>query len=370
LIRSAGFDKRRAKQVLADAGLDAYVVGSPENVFYVSGYPIRHSSANPAPFVLQNQYPAFCVVDSEGEATLIAWMAAVTGREFDLKETVPVVDKAGAIEALLSTARNARGANGTVGVDERFPAFAYSALMKEPKIAEVSIDEMPVLTLRLRKSAEEKRRILSGTGISEKTIDGVKESLKEGVSDLDIVLRAKRVMLELHADACDHATVPIGNSNPEIPEGRVLKRGDIVGLDLGAISSGYSSDTHRKFAIRELNRASAQMQDKLVGLVDKCSQRLKPGEKFAEIYNYASSLYEEAGITFVFPNVGHSIGIQTEEANLSYDSPFEVQNDMVINIELYGVTEGGHFMGLEDTFVVESGASRRITRLPRELTAV
>jgi len=316
---------------------------------------------------LQNQYPTFCVVDAEGEVTLIAWMAAVRDREFDLRETVPIVDRAGALEALLSAVRAACSPKGRLGVDDRFPAFALGALTKDLSTAQLVIDENPIVKLRLIKSAEEKRRILKGTEISEETIDEVRGSLKEGVSDLDIISRAKQVMLELGADACDHATVPIGDSNPEIPEGRGLRRGDVVGLDLGAISAGYSSDTHRKFAIQELNRASAEMQDKLAELIDKCGQKLRPAEKFSEIYNYASSLYEEAGITFVFPNVGHSVGIQTEEANLSYDSTFEVQDDMVINIELYGATEGGHFMGLEDTFLVESGASRRVTRLPREL---
>ncbi len=370
MIRSAGYSKSRAKEVLTENKLDAYVVGSPENVFYVSGFPIRHSSANPAPYVLENQYPAFCVIDREGEVTLVAWMAALRDREFDVKETVPTIDAGGAIEELLSAVGAASGSNAAVGVDRRFPAFAYSSLIQEPKVGRVVVDENPILKLRLKKSAEEKSRILKGTDITERAIESAAKIIKEGASDLDIILASKRVMMELGADACDHATIPIGDSNPEIPDGRVIKRGDIVGLDLGAIFSGYSSDTHRKFAVGDLNRASVEMQTKLIELVTKCGHRLRPGQKFSDIYNYAASLYEEAGISFVFPNVGHSIGIQTEEANLSYDSPFEIQDDMVINVELYGASEGAGFMGLEDTFLVESGTSRRVTKLPQEITVV
>jgi len=370
LIRSAGYDKRRAREVLAEAKLDAYVVGSPENVFYASGYPIRHSSANPAPYVLENQYPAFCLIDREGEVTLVAWMAALRDREFDVKETVPAIDAGGAIEGLLSAVGAAAGLNATVGVDRRFPAFAYSSLIQEQRVGKVVVDENPILKLKLKKSEEEKRRILRGTEISEGAIESVGRLLKEGVSDLDIILASKRVMMELGADACDHATIPIGDSNPEIPDGRIVKKGDVVGLDLGAIFSGYSSDTHRKFAVGDLNRASVEMQTKLIELVTKCGQRLRPGQRFSGIYDYAAGLYEEAGISFVFPNVGHSIGIQTEEANLSYDSPFEIQDDMVINVELYGASEGGGFMGLEDTFFVESGMPKRVTKLPQEITVV
>ena len=370
MIRSAGYDKRRAREVLAEAKLDAYVVGSPENVFYVSGYPIRHSSANPAPYVLENQYPAFCLIDREGEVTLVAWMAALRDREFDVKETVPAIDAGGAIEGLLSAVGAASGSNATVGVDRRFPAFAYSSLIQKPSVGKVVVDENPILKLRLKKSAEEKRRILRGTGISEGAIESVGKLLKEGVSDLDIISASKRVMMEMGADACDHATIPIGDSNPEIPDGRIVKKGDVVGLDLGAIFSGYSSDTHRKFAVGDLCRASAEMQTKLIELVTKCGQRLRPEQRFSDIYDYAAGLYEEAGISFVFPNVGHSVGIQTEEANLSYDSPFEIQDDMVINVELYGASEGSGFMGLEDTFLVESGTSKRVTKLPQEITVV
>ncbi len=370
LIRSAGYDKSRAKEVLAEHKLDAYVVGSPENVFYVSGYPIRHSSPNPAPYVLQNQYPAFCIIDPEGEVTLVAWIAALRDREFDVKETVPAIDAAGAIEALLSAVRAISGPNAVMGVDRGLPAFAYSPLAQEPKIGRVAVDETPILRLRLKKSVEEKRRILKGTDISERAIELTAKAIKEGVSDLDLVSASKRAMMELGADACDHATIPIGDSNAEIPDGRVVRRGDIVGLDLGAIFSGYSSDTHRKFAVGDLSRASVEMQTKLIELVTKCGQRLRPGQKFSEVYDYAAGLYEEAGVSFVFPNVGHSVGIQTEEANLSYDSPFEVQDDMVVNVELYGASEGAGFMGLEDTFLIESGTPRRVTKLPQEITAV
>ena len=43
---------------------------------------------------------------------------------------------------------------------------------------------------------------------------------------------------------------------------------------------------------------------------------------------------------------------------------------MVVNVELYGASEGAGFMGLEDTFLIESGTPRRVTKLPQEITAV
>ncbi len=351
------------------SGFDAYVVGSAENVFYVSGFPMRHSSVNSAPFVLQNQYPAFCIIDGEGEVTLIAWLAALRERDFDLKEVLPAVDRAGALEALLSTIGSLRDSELTIGVDDRFPGFAYSQLTKDARL-KIVVDEGPLLALRLRKSTEEKRRILSATEITENAIESLRQSMKEGTSDLEIISRSKRTMLELGADMWDHATIPIEDSNPEIPQGRIAKRGDVVGLDLGAIFSGYCSDTHRKFAIGSADQAAADLQVRLAEFVMKCGQRLRPGARFSEIYEYASALYEEAGMSFVFPNVGHSVGIQTEEANLSYDSVLKVEEDMVLNIELYGASENGHFMGLEDTFLVEAGTPRRVTKLPQQLITV
>jgi len=118
MIKSAGYDRLRAKEAMSANRFDAYVVGSPENIFYVSGFPLRHSSVNAAPVVLQNQYPAFCVINGDGEVTLIAWLAALRERDFDVKETLPIIDKAGAIEALSSAIRSIGSTDLTIGVDE------------------------------------------------------------------------------------------------------------------------------------------------------------------------------------------------------------------------------------------------------------
>jgi Xaa-Pro dipeptidase len=368
-MKSAGFVGPRAKELLQSSGLSAYVCGSPENVFYVTGYPSRHSGTNSAPFVLRNQYPSFAIISAEGEVTLIAWIAAVRDREFELKEVVPIMDRGSALEALASSVRGIVGAKGVVGVDEGLPALAYSALAKEEGYG-ILVNEALITSLRLQKSPEERRRILAGTEISEKAIESVRARLREGLTDLDVISMSKRAMLDFGADVWDHATVPVGDSNAEIPEGRSIKEGDVVGLDLGAIFAGYSSDTHRKFQLGGARPGAATMQRKLIEFVDKCGRMLTPGTKFPELYEYASSLYDEAGLSFVFPNAGHSIGIETEEANITFDSPWVVKEGMAINLELYAVSEDGNYMGLEDTYFVEEGLPKRVTKLPRELIGV
>ena len=57
-----------------------------------------------------------------------------------------------------------------------------------------------------------------------------------------------------------------------------------------------------------------------------------------------------------FISAGHSIGLQTEEAWISPDSPYAVQAGMVLNIELYTPYRDGSNIGDEETFLVtESG---------------
>ncbi len=72
----------------------------------------------------------------------------------------------------------------------------------------------------------------------------------------------------------------------------------------------------------------------------------------------------------MFFHVGHSIGIRTEEAWITAESTLKVEEDMVLNIELYAPDESGVLIGDEETFVVGSEGGWRVTVSPREIGSV
>lgn len=107
--------------------------------------------------------------------------------------------------------------------------------------------------------------------------------------------------------------------NDEIVHGipskkRILKEGDIVGLDAGVIYKGYHSDAARTHAIGEISKEAKD----LIRVTEEC---FFEGIKYAKEGNY---LYEisaaigryaaERGYGVVRELCGHGIGIQLHEA--------------------------------------------------------
>ena len=108
----------------------------------------------------------------------------------------------------------------------------------------------------------------------------------------------------------------------------------------------------------------------MASMVVETGTSAKPGMTFAEVCGETDSRYSDAGLEPMFLSAGHTIGIQTEELWITRDSQRKFENGMVFNIELYTRLESGVFIGTEDTFVVEGGAGKRISRLPHEITEV
>ncbi|MCJ7697106.1 MAG: aminopeptidase P family N-terminal domain-containing protein, partial [Thermoplasmata archaeon] len=82
-------------------GIDFLIASSPENVFYTSGLPTRHSENNPILFSLSNLTPTIVVVRPDGEESVIAWMI------FDpeltwIKDFRGIMSKDDALEALVN----------------------------------------------------------------------------------------------------------------------------------------------------------------------------------------------------------------------------------------------------------------------------
>jgi len=98
-----------------------------------------------------------------------------------------------------------------------------------------------------------------------------------------------------------------------IPCERILKEGDIIGLDLGVNYKGYFSDAAVTFAVGNINL-------KLKKLIDVTKKALSEGIKQARIENNLSDIsygiqnyVEKNGFSVVRQFVGHGIGYKLHE---------------------------------------------------------
>lgn len=93
-----------------------------------------------------------------------------------------------------------------------------------------------------------------------------------------------------------------------IPGDKVLKRGDIVNLDITVIKDGYHGDTSRMFCIGEPSILAKRLNDITFECMWLGISRIKPGAHLGDIGFAIQQHAEKAGYSVVREFCGHGIG--------------------------------------------------------------
>jgi Xaa-Pro aminopeptidase len=360
-LSTPGADKTALLAHIRAHSLDGLLLTSAENVYYTSGLPVLPGCGNPILFALRNQLPAFVYIDASGSITLFCWIGATMGFTFPVDEVRSFFSWESALGELRDFLSTMLKANARIGVESTCP-LALARLLEDllPHEAITLQDEI-MLTLRLRKTEREIALIREATEIVEATTADLRAYLKPGLSRLQLIHLAKQIMIERGASGIGHTTIAFGSSNPEIAYDEILSENQLVTLDLGAVVEGYVSDNRRLFYTGEPPADLRMLHHTMCELVEQLGQALRPGTAFADLYNLASELYTERELLPFFLSVGHSLGLQTEEAWLAPDSTRRIESGMVLNIELYAPYQDSIAIGDEETFLVTDTSTVRLT---------
>nr|MDO8111619.1 Xaa-Pro peptidase family protein [Candidatus Sigynarchaeota archaeon] len=366
-----GYSKEKAKKVLAKHGIDVLVASTPVNVFYTTGIPTLHVAPNPILYVLYNQFPTLSLVRNDGEESLIAWILYQSTSKFSwVKDVNGIASSKGAMENVSSKIEQWGLGTTTIGVESLMPRYQYEFLKNRfPKAKLVDADQA-FLDMRITKSPEEINRIKASTRISETAISMMIESLKEGMTDNDLLQVAKRAIVDQGAEGWDHITLGIGASDPEAPgQGTVVKQGDICRFDVGTVHKGYVSDISRGAVLGSLPPGAKDTMDFMIRVQDFCVDNIKPGINAKEFNAKAKDFVksQKKGSAYV---TGHSIGLEVEEAHFFspmkvLDIPFE--ENMVLDIEVWQPFKGAGLLGVEDCYVITKKGCDRISSLNKDI---
>jgi len=373
-MESIGYSKARAQEIMAKNNLDLFIATTPAGVFYTTGLPTLHSAPNSILFALRNQYPSASIIRNDGEVALFKWDLFQSVERFswvaDFKGTTGQNDvKRSVVNKIKKWGMMGR----RIGVESTAPKYLIDQLLKKNAASEIVVADEVLLELRLVKGDEEIRRIEEATRITERAITACMKAAKEGASDNDLLLLARKTMIDEGADSIDHLTLSIGTSDPEAPGiGTIAKKGDIIRFDFGAAHRGYVGDVNRHVILGPVPGELAELIEKLIMLQEYYEKNAKPGVNIRQLNDEATAWYnrlKSGGMTFV---VGHSIGLECEEQHLFgplkvLDREFE--RNMVFEIEAWEPF-GGTLVGVEDCYVVTGDGLRRITTLDKRVKSI
>ena len=138
-----------------------------------------------------------------------------------------------------------------------------------------------------------------------------------------------------------------------IPSKRVLKEGDIVGLDLGAIVDGFYGDSAVTVAVGRIDEKTATLVRVTRESLALGIEQARVGNRLSDISHAVQRHVEAAGYSVVTEFVGHGIGRQLHEEPQvpNYGKPGQgprLQPGMVLAIEPMVNMGGSAIRVLED----------------------
>lgn len=98
-----------------------------------------------------------------------------------------------------------------------------------------------------------------------------------------------------------------------IPSGRVLKEGEIIGLDLGAVVDGYYGDAAITVPVGEISPELRKLMEVTEKSLYKGIEKALPGNRVSDISHAVQSFAESFGYSVVREFVGHGIGRSLHE---------------------------------------------------------
>lgn len=98
-----------------------------------------------------------------------------------------------------------------------------------------------------------------------------------------------------------------------VPGRRVIKDGDIVGIDFGLVYGGFVGDTALTVAAGEIDPEVQRLLDTTQACLAAAIGKAVEGNRLSDISNAVQVLAEEAGFSVVRDFVGHGIGREMHE---------------------------------------------------------
>lgn len=169
--------------------------------------------------------------------------------------------------------------------------------------------------------------------------------------------------------------------SPAVPAGasrRVIRKGDIILIDIPSCVQGYHADQTRMYCLGPPPASAVERHDRLTELADHLLASIQPGLTCDDVFRLARKKAEKLGIQDAllrFPSgvqahfVGHGLGLDLNEPPLlGLGRSDQLRAGMVLALELHIMTGDGLTLKLEDTFHLTDNGCRLLTFSPRELT--
>ncbi|MBX6357189.1 MAG: aminopeptidase P family protein [Micromonosporaceae bacterium] len=357
----------RARNAVAEAGLDAVLVTPGADLRYLTGYDARPYERLTCLAVPAAGDPFLVVPRLEEPAALASPAGALD---------LPVVawDETDDPYALVASRLPAGVAR--LGLDNQMwleKAVAFRAALPR---AEQCLAGDVLRALRIRKSPEEVEALRRAAAAIDRVHQRVGEWLRPGRTERAVGRDiADAILAEGHVrvDFVIVASGPNGASPHHEVSDRVIQAGEAVVVDIGGTTEeGYCSDSTRVYALGQPPDEFLRLYDVLQRAQRTQTAAVRPGITAEQLDAVGRDIIAEAGYGPNFVHrTGHGIGLEThEEPYIVAGSSRPLEPGMAFSVEP-GIYLPGQFGArIEDIVVCTSDGGERLNRTTRELVVL
>ncbi len=175
----------------------------------------------------------------------------------------------------------------------------------------------------MRRTADELAKMRKAGRVVAEIHQATRAIIRPGVSTADLDRVAREVLekrgagsnfLNYHGFPAVVCTSPNSMIVHGIPDPSViLREGDIISVDCGAIVEGYHGDAAYTMGVGEVSEEAARLMEVTERSLFAGIEQLRPGNRLHEVGRAVQEVAEAAGFSVVKEYVGHAIGTAMHE---------------------------------------------------------
>lgn len=328
---------QKLREKMSALGIDFFLVQSPANRFYLSGFELFDPQGN--------ESSGYLLVTSRKVLLMTDPRYLEAGKEIFPREDIFIYfkDKYQKINEFLK-----KLGVGKLGFEPQWMNYEFfESLKKEFELEPV---KGLVEDLRLIKDQDEIRLMKESCALNHKVFKSIEDMAGPGLTETQIAWAAEKMFRENQASGLSFSTIvasgPKSAQPHAIPANIPVKENAPLLIDMGCRLNDYCSDQTRTFWVGEKpSDVFEKTRDLVMQAQQKVIDKLEPGMPVSEAYNLVRSFFQGKGVFEYFTHaLGHGIGLETHEPpSISPAAKTRFQPGMIVSIEpgLYYPDWGG-----------------------------
>jgi len=354
--------RENLRRILRRAGVDALLVTSQANVFYLTGFTGDASAL----LVGENLE----LVISDGRFTT---QLAEECPELQVELRPPGLT----IPQLVGGIVGPLGCRAVAVEAEHLSVADFASLQQATTTVSWIPSQGWVEELRAVKDEQELRAIREAVAIAEESFAAVRAELQGSMNEKEVADLLDLHMRRRGATGSSFPTIVAVGARSALPHARPsprrhLQEAPFLLIDWGADGSPYKSDLTRMIGIGSLTNEFERIYQIVLAAQERAIAAIRPGVAAQDIDAEARKSIEEAGFGDFFGHgLGHGLGIEIHEMpRLRQQSNTLLQPGMVVTVEpgIYLPQWGG--IRLEDDVLVTDDGREVLSSIPRGLDSV